>query len=117
MSSALVKVRQFTVVLLVGFLAAVGLVVVNPTAAIAAPSNCNSWVASDGRGYAKCYGGSGEYRVGIACKGWINLGHGFTQWGNWARVGGQYQSVAKCPTGSWNWSPSGGSYQAWIESR
>ena len=84
----------------------------------AAPSNCNSFVATDGRGYAKCTSGTGEYRVGIACKGWIRLGYGFTEWGNWARPGGVYQSVAKCPIGSWNWSPSGGNtYYAFLEKR
>ena len=88
------------------------------TPANALPGSCNSYVASDGRGYARCTSGSGEYRVGIACKGWINLGYGFTSWGNWARPGGEYQSVAKCPIGSWNWDVQGNKvYYAYLERR
>lgn len=85
--------------------------------AFAAPSGCSSYIASDGRGYGRCLSGTGEYRVGIACKGIVNFGYGFSQYGNWASPSGEYLSVAKCPTGSWNWAPSGGSFQSWIETR
>lgn len=103
--------------LVAGVLAASGLSIAVSAPAQAVASNCTAFVGTDGAGYARCTSGSGYYRVGIACKGWINFGYGFSQMGNWARVGGVYQSVARCPWGSWNWSPSGGGYYAWIEKK
>lgn len=92
--------------------------VATPIAAHALPNNCNAWVGTDGRGYAKCTGGTGYYKAGIACKPIGPFGHygyGFTAEGEWARVGGMYMSVAKCPLGTSNWSPTGsGVYNAWI---
>lgn len=100
-------------------LIAASVVVCTPIAAQALPSGCTSFVATDGRGYAKCTTGTGYYKVGIACKPIGPFGHygwGFTQQGNWARVGGTYQSVAKCPLGTSNWDPVGnGVYYAWID--
>ncbi len=92
-----------------------GMVTASPIAAQALPSNCNSYVATDGRGYAKCTGGTGYYKVGIGCKLIGPFGYGFTRQGNWAKVGGSYQSVAKCPVGTSNWSPNGGPFYAWID--
>lgn len=99
-------------------LIAAAVVVSTPAMAQALPSGCNTFVGTDGRGYAHCGGGTGYYKVGIACKPvgpFGQYGFGFTQQGNWARVGGEYYSVAKCPLGSSNWSPNGGGFNAWID--
>lgn len=84
--------------------------VATPLSASAVPSGCTHWIGTDGRGYARCTSGSGYYRVGIGCAAPWTLGYGYTQWGNWARVGGGYQSVASCPLGAWPWPTSGTRY-------
>ncbi len=103
----------------ISLLLGTGSVVATTAAAQALPSGCTAFVATDGRGYAKCTSGTGYYKVGIACKPvgpFGQYGFGFTHQGNWARVGGVYQSVAKCPPGTSNWSPSGnGVFYAWID--
>ena len=83
----------------------------------ATPGTCNAFVGTDGHGYGRCTSGTGEFRVATTCKGWINLGYGFTQYGGWSTPSSTYTSVAICPVGSWNWAPSGGNFQAWIEKR
>lgn len=104
----------------ISLLLATGSVVVTTSAAqaAAAPYDCNPFVGTDMRGYAKCTKGTGYYKVGIACKSISPFGFygwGFTQEGNWARVGGTYQSVAQCPLGTTNWSPTGSkTHYAWI---
>lgn len=74
-----------------------------PVGAEAQPTNCSHYVGTDRRGYAKCWSGTGYYRVGIDCAAPWTFGRPFVQWGNWARVGGQYKSVAACPLGAWNY--------------
>lgn len=101
-------------------LVAVTVVLATPSMAQALPGGCNTFVGTDGRGYAHCGSGTGYYKVGIACRPigpFGQYGYGFTQQGNWARVGGEYYSVAKCPLGTSNWSPSGGGFNAWIDQR
>lgn len=71
--------------------------------AVAQPTNCSHYVGTDRRGYAKCWAGTGYYRVGIDCAAPWTFGQPFVQWGNWARPGGKYQSVSKCPLGAWNY--------------
>lgn len=112
------RIKRFFVALGAALLLAVGVTVAVPAPAQALPSGCTAFVATDGRGYASCTGGTGYFKVGIACKPVGPFGHygyAFTQQGNWARVGGTYKSVAKCPLGTSNWSPSGGGFNAWID--
>lgn len=84
-------------------LAAAPLTMLSATPASATPAGCNHFIQDDGNGYAYCSGGTGEFRVSIGCKGWINLGYGFTQYGDWRSAGGGRASIAKCPVGSWRW--------------
>ena len=80
-----------------------GILIAVPIAAHAAPTNCTTFVGTDGRGYGHCTGGTGYYKVGIACRPvgpFGQYGFGFTAEGEWARVGGLYKSVAKCPLGA-----------------
>lgn len=99
-------------------LMATAILMATPSMAQALPGGCTTFVATDGRGYAHCGSGTGYYKVGIGCRPvgpFGQYGYGFTQQGNWARVGGEYYSVAKCPLGTSNWSPTGGTFYAWID--
>ena len=84
-------------------LAAAPLITTTASLAEAAATGCNHHIQSDGNGYAYCSGGIGEFRVSIGCKGWINFGYGFTQYGDWRSAEGGRASIARCPVGSCTW--------------
>ncbi len=96
-----------------------GLVAV-ATPAQATPGNCNVVMESDGTARGSCYSGTGQFRTGLACKGWINFPYAFSTYGDWKSSGNYNVSVARCPVGSWAWSPTTGSngpFYPWIEKR
>lgn len=88
---------------------------VSPSHAEAAtyPYGCSKQMTSALTAQAYCSGGSVLYRVAMPCKPVI--GYAFTSYGNWVYPGTNNYSVARCPWGTYPWSPSGGQIYPWIE--
>lgn len=100
---AIKRANKFTGLAMASVALAIPLTTAAAPLAQAGATGCNHFVQTDGNGYGYCSGGTGEFRISIGCKGWINFGIGFTQYGDWRRAGGGQASIARCPIGSWNW--------------
>lgn len=71
-----------------------GVVALGAGSASAFPSNCEArWGSHNSQAWAKCYAGTGQYRVRIVC----DASPDFAWYGDWYAVGSGTPSYATCP--------------------